>query len=454
MQKNYVRILALLMGVIFALSITACTKEEHIHNHIYTIVKDSTCAEKGQMEGICDSCGDKHYQDIEMKKHEYVWGIFKEPTCLEKGISQGVCKGCGDKQYQEIDLSSCEYAWTISKQPTCVDKGVVDGICIHCGDNETKTIKENGHKFGNSICSVCNEIEGTVSLPIGEKLGWTAETLDTELKKINSSLYNLLYTQINTISISSNGILSVNLTYNSTFSFAYRDVREEFIIEQGITDKILNINLVMTFVDKNTVGALQISDEYYLPTLEITYLDGEKLQVGSFGVEGADINSIAINKQNELLVVKKTGTVAKYGTFDTEDVAMSDNVLIYRKLNENEYAVEGVYNKDVQTVVIPATHKGLKVVAISAWAFYNNDNIVSVVIGENVETIEQGAFLSCSSLTTVTISKSVKTIGRQAFAWCDLVTVNYGGSAFDRDKITIYDSNESLTSIEWNYLGK
>ena len=54
--------------------------------------------------------------------------------------------------------------------------------------------------------------------------------------------------------------------------------------------------------------------------------------------------------------------------------------------------------------------------------FKENTSIQTVVIGNNVTTIEENAFKSCTSLTSVTIGSNVTFIGGLAFYYCTGLT--------------------------------
>jgi len=62
---------------------------------------------------------------------------------------------------------------------------------------------------------------------------------------------------------------------------------------------------------------------------------------------------------------------------------------------------------------------------INGYAFYNYDNLTSVVIGDSVTSIGYNAFAYCSNLTSVVIGDSVTSIGNDAFGYCYSLTTIY-----------------------------
>lgn len=96
------------------------------------------------------------------------------------------------------------------------------------------------------------------------------------------------------------------------------------------------------------------------------------------------------------------------------------------------YTVRGTETYENTDIVIPSDYQGKPVKEISAHAF-NNDDITSIVIGDNVEIIGNDAFHDCYDLTSIVIGKSVTEIGERAFMNCAALTsidVAEGNTAF------------------------
>lgn len=145
--------------------------------------------------------------------------------------------------------------------------------------------------------------------------------------------------------------------------------------------------------------------------------------------------------------------------------------LYYRVLPNNELEVCRGYNSHdamyyyaggnvviPDSVVFPATlshpQREYKVTSIDKFAFmddtgrYSNRNhLLSVVVGNNITTINDSTFRQCPYLTSVTLGNKVKSIGAEAFAYCgDLTSVNIPNSTIAIGR-SAFSNCEGLTSI-------
>ncbi len=121
---------------------------------------------------------------------------------------------------------------------------------------------------------------------------------------------------------------------------------------------------------------------------------------------------------------------------DVED-ALDDtgNGLLYQKNVEgNYYVVVGIDPRDVvedtpmTEIVIPETYFGLPVKAVKAKAFYDNDDITSVILSDSIVTVGENAFAECDNLHHVTVGAAVEAIESQAFYNCENLVDVYNKS--------------------------
>ena len=77
------------------------------------------------------------------------------------------------------------------------------------------------------------------------------------------------------------------------------------------------------------------------------------------------------------------------------------------------YEVTGIGECNVSKIAIPREHNSKPVIKIKDSAFVNNKILKSVIIGDNIESIENNAFYGCKNITQVYIN--CKNIGYYAF---------------------------------------
>lgn len=127
---------------------------------------------------------------------------------------------------------------------------------------------------------------------------------------------------------------------------------------------------------------------------------------------------------------------------------------IYYNLDSNSEtaAVTSGANKYSGDVTIPATvvFDGVdySVTSIVGWAFYNCNELTSIVVPNSVTNIGTYAFYLCSSLVSVTLSDNLTTINQYTFRGCSKlaqIDIPYGVTSIGED--AFYDCS-ALTSIE------
>lgn len=84
---------------------------------------------------------------------------------------------------------------------------------------------------------------------------------------------------------------------------------------------------------------------------------------------------------------------------------------------EDEVYITGLTEKGKfdESITIPATIDGKKVVAIGREAFRDAENLKTVVIEDGIVQISENAFFNCKKLENITIPASVTSVGTNAF---------------------------------------
>lgn len=225
----------------------------------------------------------------------------------------------------------------------------------------------------------------------GYELSW-----DKDFSKVTADItVNAVWTVIKPNKVTSltaeSGKKSIALSWDETeyagYYLVYRkaDSEKEYI-QIAKTTKIL-------WTDSKVIPGTQ----YSYKVVAVRSLSGKKYQ-------GAESD----------VVTTKIGTPQIGDTYSVGD-------LNYKLTGTKEVTVTGLA-KVTDTLVIPSSvtigGKVYKVTAIQDKAFYRNEDIVNVTIGNNVVNVGKYAFYQCSGLETVKFGKRVAIINTCAFTQC------------------------------------
>ena len=137
--------------------------------------------------------------------------------------------------------------------------------------------------------------------------------------------------------------------------------------------------------------------EYSYKVVGVCSVDGKKYQ-------GADSDIVT----------------AKIGTPQVGDV-YSVGDLKYKVTGAKEVSVIGLAKEEVEIKIpsaVSISGKAYKVTSVQAKAFYQNEDIVSIEIGNNVTYVGKYAFYQCPNLEAVKFGKRVSVISTCAFTQC------------------------------------
>lgn len=95
---------------------------------------------------------------------------------------------------------------------------------------------------------------------------------------------------------------------------------------------------------------------------------------------------------------------------------------------------------------------GGSITTIDDYAFSYCSELIDITLGNKVESIGSMTFYECRKLKNVTIGIGLTKIEENGFRFCNgIQNVNYAGTAEQWRKITIGDSNQTLTSATFTY---
>lgn len=225
----------------------------------------------------------------------------------------------------------------------------------------------------------------------GYKLSW-----DKDFSKITANItVNAVWTVIKPEKVTSltaeSGKKSIALSWDETEYAGYYLVYRKADSEKEYTQVAKTTKILWT--DSKAVPGTQ----YSYKVVAVRSLSGKKYQ-------GAESD----------VVTTKIGTPQIGDTYSVGD-------LNYKLTGTKEVTVTGLA-KVTDTLVIPSSvtisGKVYKVTAIQDKAFYRNEDIVNVTIGNNVVNVGKYAFYQCSGLETVKFGKRVAIINTCAFTQC------------------------------------
>ena len=410
--------LGLAIGLSLIVGLSACdygdtdaSSSTCTHEYTWYAVTTSTCTEKGENEGICNKCGIKEYIVVEELGHSYT--------------KQGVCERCGILKDGETPPAPEDGETPPAPEDGETPPAPEDGETPPAPeDGETPSAPEDGE---------------TPPAPIEKPDGWTLDEIYQKAHFFgwyngkNEFLADVKNVTCSELKIGKLGGLSVVV---DGYSVNIPDVRCEYETDSDETAYIYQVSVVNG-------------------ELIITYADGTRWSYGKiaeildYWEEGEKyVKEIAINKQNQVLLVYTNDNVKAVGKISTDELIIENSTLVYElNASGDGYSVVCPINNNLEEVVVPKTHRGKPVTAISTRAFWYRTQLTSIVIPDSVTSIGEKAFYNCESLISVTLGNSVTSIGAYAFYDCkSLISVTLGNSVTSIGAYAFCDC-DSLTSI-------
>lgn len=140
-----------------------------------------------------------------------------------------------------------------------------------------------------------------------------------------------------------------------------------------------------------------------------------------------------------LFVLLTVVTLATTTAYATETTVPADEIWEY-SVYQGHDAIITAYKGDAETVVIPDTVDGLRVIGIGDNVFKNQYNLKSITFPDTLTSIGEQAFYGCVKLESLILPEKLTSIGNQAFTYCKALSKIVVNSASIKD---FYD----------NYLG-
>lgn len=409
----------------------------------------------------------KGYGNID---YDYVYqptGLdFGESFCavISKTESLKPLRNYEDKPVLWSELLRADYRWLFRKQDdgTYMIQSLYDGRVLEVKDSgaardvqiimsDIKTENNDHQKW--YICSngvgyrlisknatnFCMNVYGDYNTDGAHMLLWQHH--DGNSQKFS-------FTQIEYIGLTG---ITIDSDYNKTMK-----VNESQILEYALTPETASADMVSWVSSDNSIaevsedGIVKAKKEGMVTilcksTYDNTISDKIIIQVKSEKNEQEETTTEQQVTTEKTEVTTEVMTENTEETVQPETAADQENVDTVRKgtkiegkqcwfeitsVKKNTAKVIGISNVKAASVKIPATVKYMdktyKVTSIGKNAFKNNSKIKTVIIGKNIESIQERAFYGCKKLKTIKIqSTKLKKIGVNAFKKIDKNPVIY-----------------------------
>ena len=247
---------------------------------------------------------------------------------------------------------------------------------------------------------------------------------------------------VNTLSLGYNGsyglfsscpletiYLGRNLSYSYGSSYGY----SPFYNRDALTSVVIGDNVTSignyAFYSCDNLSSLTIGDDV--------------TSIGNYAFQYCSDLSVVYNR-SDLNIVKGNSNYGYVGYYANQ-VIKGDTLIGDYYFYTNNYGDHNLsyYAGQDSMIVLPASYNG-ESYAIANDAFYNNDALVSVVIGDSVTSIGSNAFYSCSNLASLTIGDNVTSIGSYAFQYCNSLSMVY-----NRSDLNIVKGNSSYGYVSY-----
>ncbi len=476
------RVLSILLTMVCAFGFLGACKQEHVHNYKSYVYKEATCLQGGVIEKLCLDCGDKKYEETpKSEEHDYNWVTIKEATCEQDGTKEGTCKDCGNKQTQTVLKGEHKYAWTTINQATCKKDGKREGVCIYCEDKKTdvipkgehqyvwqiikdatcfgegsahgicadcsnektKVLPKISHQYVNGVCTMCLNRSIVAVLSEGQKLGYTLTDISDMVEKFGyQSDFSDIKNEVIKIAVK-NG--KIQLSYNVVDNEKDLDYNVGFAISNMLSD------FVVEGKDDNVIEAIVLEQVSYYTQLKIIYKDGNIRKVGytvgsGYFQSSEVVKSVAINKQNQFLVVFEDNYVVLFGTV-TEGLDNFASDILYIQTG-NTYSCGGFLdiNSKKTEITIAPSHMGKVIDSIGSYAFGGNKYLEKIDLSSEVKYVQNSAFSSCTQLKQVNFGKKLEKISSHAFYGCAIEEITIPATCTEIGSYAFYNC-KSLTKI-------
>lgn len=466
MKRKLIKAAALASVVILAaLAAVSCG-----HTHLFSemkVAKAATCTSEGEVVYTCE-CGYSETKKIEALEHvEGAWDVTKHATCTEAGSKTVYCKNCDTKiKSEDIPAMGHDIVSVDAKAATCAETGhKAYEFCTRCNHTTYAELEKLSHTPGKAatctepqLCKVCeNEVAPALGhvnvVTAGKEATCEKEGLSdlVECSRCEKVIEEQIvipkrehapatvtgYPSTCTKEGVSDGVIclvcneelvkQIDLPVNNEHNYSstskrckdcgyYKneDCEHEEEDEDGDVSFLKTIRAKSASCDKYGLTAGEYCTEctYVTEVPEIVepsehnveIIKGYPATLTKPGLTDGEYckKCKCIVKQQELIPVISEGI--------GEETAAAENNGGKLKYEINgdtmTCTVTGMGSCTAKNIIIPSSIDTYRVTAIGKNAFYG-ESIVSVVVPNSVEVIEEKAFGGCTKLTKITLSDKI-----------------------------------------------
>lgn len=414
----------------------------------WTVVKKATCTADGTEQRTCNVCGGVESRTVNATGHKYVNQVIA-PTATEKGYTLYTCSVCGysykdnytdvSKQLQFLVLKAAP-----SKTTYFVDEKIdTTGLKVTAIYTD-KTISEvENYQISGSTAQA-----GKTTVEVRYTEGGITKTVSFEIEVVEKNVpKETVYITYDTNGGSMSQTRQSGMVGDTVQILNERPVKNVNVVFQSNggysnPDPVILQQNFMRWVDTSATGgtgyypgdSLQLTKDC---TLRAQYEMARLLTLPNVQRDGYTFDgwytANNVRAQWGMIVTEDTVLTAHWtqqaSQPDDEVLTVGDEFVtdqaIYTitKINGG-FCVEysEMYDDDVEDTYIPDTIEingvAYKVTSIGANAFYRNQSLKKIVIGNYVEKIDARAFYGCSALKDIVInSTNIRSgqIGANAF---------------------------------------
>lgn len=442
-------LILMFLCIIVVVALCSCGTIKGLHTCVgYEMVAlEPTCGEDGEMFLVCETCLDvlDRYPIPATGEHilgEKVYGIAEYKDCANRPYTQH-CTDCAYTYSGRGGFEAHTFEIVETVPPTCAERGYDKKICTVCGmahkDNYTETI--------------AHDIESEYSTD--ESFHWYA------CRNCNYASRKELHYEDG-----SGYCTACQMEIKSTPGLIYE------ISEDG------SYATVTEYIGKQTI--IRIAEEYRgVPVTHVgtSFLGGMRVTEVIFADNITHIDDSAFHTQTALTTLKNTdgithiGQAAFYMCYSLRMSELPKNIQVIgpnafgdcekisiNKIPESVTHIGGHAFASCNALV-DITIMGGNLDTIGYGAFYNCQNLNSVVIGEGVTILENRVF-ERSGIKKITLPDSVVTLGESVFYGCEKLEEIHFGKSFEAfgelsfynclklNKITLSHENEHYSLLE------